>query len=71
MTTSNTSQALYQGEIFRVHANNLTKCFQEVIIRKLYTRKYIQSGRRLQVKDAQEAIEKKDRERVKKETQVE
>ena len=70
-TASNASQALYQGEIFKVHADNLTKRFQEVMTRKPYTRKRIQSSGRLRVEDAQEAIEKKDKERVKKEAQAE
>jgi hypothetical protein len=51
-TASNAFQALYQGEIFRVHANNLTKRFQEIMTRKPHTRKRVQSGGRLRVEDA-------------------
>ena len=69
-TAIHASQALHQGEVFRVHADNLTKCFQEVTTRKPYTRKRVQSGGRLRVEDTQEAIKKKDRERAKKEAQA-
>ena len=66
-TARNASQALHQGEVFRVHADNLTKRFQEVTTRKPHTRKRIQSGERLRVEDAREAIEKRDKERAEKE----
>jgi hypothetical protein len=68
--TSNTSQALHQEDIFKVHVDNLTKRFQEITTRKSHTRKHIQSGGRLRVEDTQEAIKKKDRERAEKEAQA-
>ena len=40
-TVFDVTQALYQGEVFRVHADNLTQRFQEIVTRKPHTRKRV------------------------------
>ena len=70
-TAIHASQALHQGEVFRVHADNLSQRFREITTRKPHNRKRVQSGGRLRVEDAREAIEKRDKERAEKEAQAE
>jgi hypothetical protein len=67
VTAKETSTALHQGEVARVHADNLTRRVQEITTRKPHNRKRIQNGGRMNVEDAQAIIDKKDKEKAKKE----
>ena len=51
----------------RVHADNLTRRVEEMTTRKPHNRKRVQNGGRLTAEDAQAMIEKKDKEKAKKE----
>ena len=46
------SQALHQGEVARVHADNLTRRVEEMTTRKPHNRKRVQNSKRLTAKDA-------------------
>jgi hypothetical protein len=70
-TRADASQALHQGEVARVHADNLTRRVQEITTRKPHNRKRIQNGGRLTVEEAQAIMNKKDREKAKKEANAE
>jgi hypothetical protein len=69
-TRAETSQALHQGEVARVYADNLTRRVEEITTRKPHNRKRIQNGGRLTAEEAQAMIEKKDREKVQKEAEA-
>jgi len=66
VTINDTSKALHQGEVARVHSDNLTRRIQEITTRKPHNRKRIQNGGRLIAEDAQEIIRQKDEAAAKK-----
>jgi len=66
-TRIDVSQALHQGEVARVYADNLTRRVEEMTTRKPHNRKRVQNGGRLTAEEAQAMIEKKDKEKAEKE----
>jgi hypothetical protein len=70
-TFTNANRALYQGEVLRVHADNLTQRVQEMTTKKPHNRKRVQLRGRLTVADARAQIEKKDKEKAEKEAKAE
>ena len=66
-TCIDVSQALHQGEVARVHADNLTRRVEEMTTRKPHNRKRVQNGGRLTAEEAQAMIKKKDKEKAEKE----